>query len=82
MHDLKITPKYYDAVYNGAKTFEVRKADRPYRVGDTLWLREYDPEKPKYTNRRLKAVITYILTAEDFPEAIAPEYIIIGMRLL
>ena len=44
LHTLKIYSEYYDAVRNGIKTFEIRKNDRDYKVGDTLRLREYDPD--------------------------------------
>lgn len=42
-HDLKCWPKYYEYVASGDKTFEVRRNDRDFRVGDTLLLREYEP---------------------------------------
>lgn len=35
-HRLKIQEQYADAVLNGAKTFEVRKNDRGYKVGDEI----------------------------------------------
>lgn len=41
-HELKIDPAYFKAVASGAKAFEIRKADRPFEVDDTLTLREYD----------------------------------------
>ena len=35
-HRLKIFVKYADAIMSGAKTFEIRKNDRGYRVGDKI----------------------------------------------
>lgn len=35
-HTLKIYKKYADAVMSGAKTFEIRKNDRDYKVGDKI----------------------------------------------
>lgn len=35
-HKIKIKYKYYKAVLNGDKTFEVRKNDRDYKVGDII----------------------------------------------
>lgn len=35
-HRLKIFVKYADAIMSGAKTFEVRKNDRDYEVGDSI----------------------------------------------
>jgi len=37
-HTLKLNDRYFDAVANGIKTFEIRKDDRGFRVGDTLKL--------------------------------------------
>lgn len=42
-HELKILPQYFKAVQNGSKTFELRKNDRRFKVGDTLILREWHP---------------------------------------
>ena len=35
-HTLKVFIKYADAIMNGTKTFEVRKNDRGYEVGDKI----------------------------------------------
>lgn len=35
-HRLKVLVKYADAIMNGTKTFEVRKNDRGYEVGDKI----------------------------------------------
>lgn len=35
-HRLKVLIKYADAIMNGTKTFEVRKNDRGYEVGDKI----------------------------------------------
>lgn len=36
MHELKIKDNYYWSVMNGYKTFELRKNDRNFEVGDTI----------------------------------------------
>ena len=36
VHNIKIKKKYYDAVLSGEKTFEIRKNDRDYQVGDII----------------------------------------------
>lgn len=38
IHQLKIAPKYFNAVVAGQKTAELRKDDRGYKVGDVLSL--------------------------------------------
>ena len=41
IHELKIAPEYFREVAFGNKTFEVRRDDCSYTVGDKLVLREY-----------------------------------------
>lgn len=70
-HDLKIWPQYFDAVASGDKTFEWRKDDRDYRVGDTLRLREWLPDRERYTGREITKRVSYILRGNGFPEGYA-----------
>ena len=41
IHKLKLNAAYYDDSASGIKTFEIRKNDRDFKVGDILELREY-----------------------------------------
>ena len=41
IHELKIKNEYLLAVIDGSKTFELRKDDRGYKVGDYLQLQSY-----------------------------------------
>lgn len=43
-YTLKLNDRYFDAVANGTKTFEIRKDDRDFKVGDTLVLYRVDDE--------------------------------------
>lgn len=43
-HELKIWPQYYCRVADGSKTFELRENDRGFQPGDTVVLREWDPD--------------------------------------
>jgi len=45
IHELKIWPEFYHAVLSGEKTFELRKNDRDFHVGDVLHLKEFIPCK-------------------------------------
>ena len=76
-HQIKLASMYYDDVVNGRKTFELRKNDRRYRVGDILEMREF--KDGKETGRYIKAKITYML--EDY-EGIKEGYCILGIRAL
>ena len=40
IHQLKIQDKYFEKIISNKKTFELRKDDRGYRVGDYLGLNE------------------------------------------
>ena len=41
IHKLKLNACYYDDSASGIKTFEIRKNDRDFKVGDILELREW-----------------------------------------
>jgi len=71
-HTLKILPQFYKDILSGEKTFEVRKNDRDFRVGDYLALAEWDKE---YTGRGLMVKITYILNDTEWCKE---GYVIIG----
>ena len=60
IHELKISPKYFEDVKSDKKRFEIRKDDRDYKVGDLITLKEY--ENGQYTGREIKNIpIIYIL---------------------
>lgn len=66
IHELKTWPEYFEAVYNGLKTFEVRKDDRNFQVGDILILREWLPSRESYTGRKTYVKVTYTLRDTRF----------------
>jgi hypothetical protein len=77
-HALKTWPQYMDALLSGAKTFELRKDDRPFDVEDTLLLQEYSPTRG-YTGEEVKKIVTYIL--RDAPGfGLKEGYCIIGIK--
>jgi hypothetical protein len=76
-HYLKTIPQYFEDVASGSKTFEFRKNDRDYQVGDILILQEYFPETLMYSGLTVRRQITYIL--ENF-NGIEPGYAILGIK--
>lgn len=78
-HVLKTWPEFYEQL--GAKKIEIRKADRDFKVGDTVTLREFVPEGkvlkivsanktidgPNYTGRETMATITHIQVLHEVP---------------
>ncbi len=70
VHKLKCWPEYFQAVRSGAKTFEFRKDDRPYEVGDILQLQEYDPATALYTEDELFRRVTYCARGNLIPQGL------------
>lgn len=64
-HELKIRPQFFDKVISGEKTFEIRKNDRNFKVGDRIILKEYDNETG-FTGRNAVFDITYVMTDTEF----------------
>lgn len=64
IHALKILPNYFEDVISGRKTFEIRKNDRDYKVGDLLALNEWTGET--YTGRSCLVTVDYIIDDKDF----------------
>lgn len=61
----KVWPEYFQAILDGKKKFELRIADFECNVGDTLLLREWDPEIKDYTGREIKKEVTYVIKTKD-----------------
>lgn len=78
-HDLKILPVYFQAVWDGRKTFELRKDDRDYKTGDVLVLKEWS--EGKYTGSALCVKVTCVL--RNCPEyGLKEGYCIMGIKHL
>lgn len=61
-HELKTIQPFYDDIASGHKTFELRRDDRDFQVGDLLWLREWSGVRFK---RSMHRRIIYIMRADD-----------------
>lgn len=59
IHNIKLASEYYEDVSTGRKSFEIRKNDGEYKVGDVLRMCEI--KDGSYTGRVIKANITYML---------------------
>lgn len=66
VHELKIRKEYFDAKLDGRKSWEIRKDDRGFEVGDYLCLREIvsmfdsEPAMHEYTGRVLITEVLYV----------------------
>lgn len=66
IHELKTWPDYFQAVWDGTKTFEVRKNDRGFQPNDRLLLKEWDPDSASFTDRSIMVLVPYVLQGGQF----------------
>lgn len=79
-HNLKTWPEVFDATLTRAKSFDIRKDDRDFAVGDIIRFREWDPHTKKYTGRSCRALITYLMPGGKF--GVMPGYVCMSVRRL
>lgn len=78
-HVLKTETKYYQAVERGEKTFELRKNDRDFKVGDMIYLKEI--VNGIETGRQLPPKeIIYIFMDFDIVDGLKSGYCILQLR--
>ena len=77
VHRLKIAPQYFKDLVSGVKTFEVRRNDRNFKVGDIVTLEEY--KDGNYTSNYVNAEITYILDDHKYCKE---GFVVFGIKLL
>lgn len=77
-HELKTWPEYFEEVFMGRKTFEVRQNDRDYKNGDTLILKEFDNKTQRYTGRTIARTVTYVLHGGNF--GIAKDTVVMSIQ--
>ncbi len=61
----KVQQKYFQAVEDGRKRFEVRLADFKSKAGDILILEEQEEKTKKLTGRKIKCEVLYIFNTKD-----------------
>ena len=71
-HVLKIEPQFLNDILDGTKTFEIRKNDRDFHVGDVLRLCDL--------NRTVEAFVCYMLeNAQEY--GLMDGYVIMGIKI-
>lgn len=79
-HELKCLAIYFEELWVGNKTFELRFKDRDFKVGDILRIREWrgtSAETMAYTTREISAEITYMT---DFSAALKPGWVCLAIK--
>ena len=80
LHELKIKEDYFNAILRGDKTFELRKNDRDYKVGDLIHFVQVNGKEYSSYSRNLYR-IAYIL--QDVPQyGLDKDYCILGIRFM
>lgn len=74
-HELKTWPEYFREVWTENKTFEFRRNDRDFQLGDFLVLFEWDPIAKAYSGRWICSKVTYIL--DDQMSGLLPDGFVI-----
>lgn len=77
-HELKTVAPHFAAIRSGAKTFELRRDDRGFAVGDVLVLREWVMEGHFYTGEQEQRRVTYKLEGGEF--GLTPGYCALGLE--
>ncbi|MCU5457109.1 DUF3850 domain-containing protein [Bacillus sp. FSL L8-0199] len=77
LHNLKINKVFFTPVLEQIKTFEIRKNDRDFHIGDKVILNEWDDEKQQYTGRNVKVKILYITDYEQ-----KDNYVVFGFETI
>lgn len=81
-HKLKTWPDAFWAMWDGLKTFELRRDDRDFQVGDTLLLHEWDRSlRHGFTGAWIRAEVTFILRAGVFP-GLEEGHVIMALRFV
>lgn len=79
LHKLKLRIEYCDDVLKGNKTFEVRKNDRDFKVGDLIMFTPVDlTSECEHQISDELFVITYILS--NFLNAIDKDYCVLSLK--
>lgn len=66
VHHLKCHPEPFDAIRAGLKTYELRRDDRGYAVGDTLHLRRWCPVDLDYTGESIRVRVTHLTRGPEW----------------
>lgn len=76
-HKIKILQRYISRIIDGTKTFEIRKNDRDYQVGDVI---EFDIIRDD-TDFLIPAVIpSYWITYIHFGLGLQDGYVVLGIQ--
>lgn len=88
-HTLKTDPILFRETWADKRTFEIRKNDRDYQVGDTLLIKEtlHTGDEMRggaeliYTGFSIKLTVTSILHGKDFPYGLDDDWVVMSTSI-
>jgi ParB family chromosome partitioning protein len=80
VHTLKCWPREFMAIKDGLKTYEWRKDDRGFHVGDLLELWEFIPKYSRMSGMALRAGVTWITAGPEF--GVPEGFVVMGLQFL
>lgn len=81
IHQLKISPEFFEEVISGRKSFEIRFNDREFNVGDILALNEWEQTSSvggHYTNRSCVVYVDYIFYGGTL--GVEEDYVVMSIK--
>lgn len=75
IHELKISPNFFNDILLKGKNFEIRFNDRDFKCGDVVILKEFEGDK--YLSGIIQCEIAYIL--ENYT-GLERDYVILGLK--
>jgi hypothetical protein len=75
-HQVKSWPEFFEPIALGVKTFDLRKDDRGYQVGENIQFEEFRHLTGEHTGKVVTRRIAYILRNFD---GLMPGYVILGI---
>lgn len=77
-HNIKCLTQFFERIRSGQKTFEIRKNDRDYQVGDSLNIMEYNPEVPDFPHTAMATIKADIVYVSSFMQK--EDYVVLGIE--
>lgn len=79
-HLVKCWVEFFAPIRDGLKTFDIRRDDRDYQVGDEIVQLEYRHGIGTYTGSEVCCIITYVARGKKFePFGLKPGYAILAI---
>jgi hypothetical protein len=76
----KVTPEKFQSLKSGETTFEIRKNDKSYKVGDTLFFQEFNKTENGFGLTGNVISLRVCQTSTGFNLGVKPGYVVLGLN--